>query len=136
MTDKNNLLVEAPEGLGSYLNTHKPPQYVSGRPYSAKNSPQLQLASAQKALVILGETKLTDEEFAKAYAKDPEAAIKDAVIKTGDMGKAAVDKSAKAAKAAKAEKLKVEASEKERVAKEAAVKAADEAKLKAEKAKG
>lgn len=127
------MLVKAEDGKGFYLNQQKPNIYVSGRPHVVKNDPQAQLGSARGALIILGETKMNDEEFAEAYVKDPAKAIKDAVVANDDADHVAVreagkssaasEKARKAAKKEEAERLKSEAE-----AKKAAQKAAAEAK--------
>jgi len=115
------MLVKAEDGKGFYLNQQKPNIYVSGRPHVVKNDPQAQLGSARGALIILGETKMNDEEFAEAYVKDPAKAIKDAVVANDDADHVAVreagkssaasEKARKAAKKEEAERLKSEATE-------------------------
>lgn len=73
------LLIKAPEGKGYYLFQQNPALYVSGRPYVVVNNPQVQLASARNCVEILGETTMTDADFEKAYTKDAEKAIHEAL---------------------------------------------------------
>lgn len=128
------LLVKAPEGKGYYLNQQVPSVFVSGRPHVVKNDSQVQLGSARQALIILGETEMTDEDFATAYAKDAKKAISDAVLDTEDADPDAAQKAAEAAKKEAAAKAKREKEEAARLKKEAADKKAAEEALAAEKA--
>lgn len=128
MTDKSNAdektptrrLVETPKGKGFFLTIQN--VYVSSRPYVVENNSQVQIAANRNCLAILGTTTMTDEEFEKAYRKDPEAAVAKAVGKADDVDADAVKASAAKAKAAKAEAKEREAAEAKRLKDEEAAK--------------
>lgn len=126
------LLVKAPEGKGYHLSNQSPKVYVSGRPHVVQNDPQVQRASAQGALEILGETNKTDEEFLTAYEKDSDKALKDAIVDDSSADAGAAEKAAEEAKRAKAEKARIEKEEAARLKAEAETRKKAEAEHKAQ----
>lgn len=107
------LLVQAAEGKGYFLTRQG--VYVSSRPYVVQNNPQLQMASARGSLEILGETKMSDEEFNEAFIKDPSEAIEKAVGKSKDADPKALSKAQKRAEEAASKKARDEEAEKARI---------------------
>jgi len=135
MTKKTpkTMLVKAPDGFGYHLNRQVPQIYVSGRPHVVQNDSQVQIASSRNSLIILGETKMTDEEFLEAYKKDAKAAIAAAVLDNEKADPAAAQAAAKSASASKKKAAETKKAEAERIKAEAAKqKEADEAHAKAQ----
>ena len=112
-------LVEAPKGKGFFLSQQN--IFVTGRPFVVTVDAQCNVAEVRNCLSKLGTTNMTDEAFAKAYAKDPAAAIEKAIGKAKDADPEKVSKAKAAAEKAKEKADAAAAAEAKRLKDEEAV---------------